>query len=215
MGTWSISIDRFPLPDWILCSDWKIGLWWARYVIEGEDGTHHFLCGQEEITDGRCEIEHRPPFQHCHFLAHSAQEPQVVVHRHEREGVQRPARVHLLVRGEHFEEVRALTRGDGDARDRARRLGQVDIEEVEERVRRVRVVPAERLQAELPMHEDDCVAGLEEVLRGRRPARPCAVVIDKIAPIGVLGLNTPALKLSRKRTLDERHCELQADRGTA
>lgn len=64
-------------------------------------------------------------------------------------------------------------------------------------------MPAERLQAELPMHEDDGVASLEEVLRGRGPARPCGG-IDKIALIGVLGLNVPALKLSRKRTLDER-----------
>lgn len=41
-------------------------------------------------------------------------------------------------------------------------------EEVEERVCRVRVMPTERLQAVLPVHEDDGVARPEKVLCGRR-----------------------------------------------
>jgi hypothetical protein len=66
-------------------------------------------------------------------------------------------------------------------------------------------VAAERLKAKLSVHENDGVAGLEEVLGGRCPAGTWP---DDDNPfrnretIDALASNPPALKLSRKRTLD-------------
>jgi len=39
----------------------------------------------------------------------------------------------------------------------------LDFEEIEEGIGRVRIMPAERLQTELPMHEDNCISCFEEV----------------------------------------------------
>lgn len=64
---------------------------------------------------------------------------------------------------------------------------------------------AERLKAKLSVHEDDGVAGLEEVLGGCCAAGTWP---DDDNPfrnretIDALASNPPALKLSRKRTLD-------------
>jgi hypothetical protein len=71
----------------------------------------------------------------------------------------------------------------------------------------MRVVAAERLKAKLSVHEDDGVAGLEEVLGGCCTASTWP---DDDNPfrnretIDALANNPPALKLSRKRTLDVR-----------
>ena len=48
------------------------------------------------------------------------------------------------------------TRGCAFFRRRGGR--RLDVEEIEKRVRGVRVVSAERLETELPVHEDDCIA---------------------------------------------------------
>ena len=40
----------------------------------------------------------------------------------------------------------------------------MDLKKIEERVGRVGIVSAERLEAKLPMHKDDGISGFEEVL---------------------------------------------------
>lgn len=135
--------------------------------------THHLLSREKEVADRGREVEQAAAAEHAHLLAHRAQQPQVVVYRHECESQERPCALHGLVRREHLEQLRAFFRTYGDvARGGRRRPGWfVDVEEVEERVGGVRVVSAERLQAELPVHEDDGVAGFQEVFRGRRATR--------------------------------------------
>ena len=85
-----------------------------------------------------------------------------------------------------------------------------NVEEVEEGVRGMGVVPAERLQTELPVHEDDGISGLEEVLCGRSAAGALKRGIDlgreehrkaQGRVVRAEGEDIPALKLSRKRTL--------------
>ena len=66
----------------------------------------------------------------------------------------------------------------------------------------MRVMSAEGLQTELPMHEYDCIAGFEEVLCGRRSSRSC-VGLGLELDISKGFWSSPALKLSRKRTLDD------------
>ena len=131
--------------------------------------THHLLAREEEIADGGGEVVEHARAEDGQLLADGAQEPEVVVHGDERERVQQAVRVRALVRAEHLAQRVPLRRRHVDVRARARR-GRLDVEEVEEGVRRVRVVPAEGLQAELAVHEDDGVARLEEVFGGRRAA---------------------------------------------
>jgi len=69
----------------------------------------------------------------------------------------------------------------------------------------MRVVTAERLKAKLSVHEDDGVAGLEEVFGGCRTASTWPdgqSFRDTWKPSTLGASNSPALKLSRKRTLD-------------
>lgn len=74
-----------------------------------------------------------------------------------------------LVRVEDLDELRTLGLSHGDLRARARvLLALLELEKVEEGVRGVRVVPAERLEAKLSVHEDHAVAGLQEVFRRGR-----------------------------------------------
>ena len=131
--------------------------------------TRHFLSREEEIADCRCEVIQRTPPQNSKLLADSTKQPKIVVHRHERESVQKARRVRALVRREDLQQGRSLLLGDTDPRI------ILDLEEVEKRVRRVGVVAAERLQAELPVHEDDRVVRFEEVLRRGRATSPCTL----------------------------------------
>lgn len=166
-GTWSISICRLPLPDCILCSDYSIS---PISVNLSKTGAliHHLLSREEEIADCRCEVIQRTPPQNSKLLADSTKQPQIVVHRHERERVQKARGVRVLVRREDLEQGRSLLPGDTDPRI------ILDFEEVQKRVRRMGVVAAERLQAELPVHEDDRVARFEEILRRGRATSACA-----------------------------------------
>ena len=145
--------------------------------------THHLLSREEEVADRGREVEQTAAPEHTHLLAHRAEEPQVVVHSDEREREERARALDGLVRRQDFEQLCALARPHGDVR---RPVGSgrrrvADVEEVKEGVGGVRVVPAERLQAELAVHEDDRVAGLEEVLGGRRAARPSIGCQDAFA----------------------------------
>ena len=133
------------------------------------EATDHFLSREEEIADRCSEVIERTPPQNSELLADSAEQPQVVIHRHKRECVEEARHVRALVRREDLEQGRSLLLGDADPRI------VFDLEEVEKRVRRVRVVAAEWLQAELPMHENDCVARFEEIFGRRRTTSPCAL----------------------------------------
>lgn len=145
--------------------------------------THHLLSREKEVADRGREVEQAAAAEHAHLLAHRAQQPQVVIHGDEREREECARTLDGLVCRQDFKQLCALTRTHGDVR---RPIGSgcrrvADVEEVEEGVGGVRVVPAERLQAELAVHEDDRVAGLEEVLGGRRAARPSIGCQDAFA----------------------------------
>jgi hypothetical protein len=69
----------------------------------------------------------------------------------------------------------------------------------------MRVMAAERLEAKLSVHEDDGVTGLQEVLGGCCTASTWPDddnLFRNLETIDALASNPPALKLSRKRTLD-------------
>ena len=95
------------------------------------------------------------------FLRDGAQQPEVVVDGDKRQRVQRACIVNALVRGENFDELWSFCGLDVDV---GWNIGVVNVEEVEERMGGMRVVSAEGLETELPVHEDDCIARLEEVL---------------------------------------------------
>ena len=121
------------------------------------------MSRQEKVAHGSREVVHCVLPQNGQLVADGAEEPQVVVHRHERKRVQHARGLDGLVRRQDLEEVSPLLGGDGDLREV---VAVVDLEEIEKRVGRVGVVSAEGLQAELPVHEDDGIAGFEEVLCG-------------------------------------------------
>lgn len=65
---------------------------------------------------------------------------------------------------------------EGGRRYGYRGWGGRHFEQIEKWVRGVGVVSAEGLQAELPVHEDDGVAGFEEVFGGGGASRSCGWV---------------------------------------
>jgi hypothetical protein len=156
---------RLPLPDWILCSDWlpqtasktqeEKRRTFSIFVNKEHNtkvyvggGTHHLLPGQEKIAHGGRKVKHRVSPTYGHLLAQRTEEPEVVVHGDEREGVEGARILDLLVLRKHGDEVGPLRVLDIDSRRNSRGGAGVRVEEVEKvekRVCRVRVVPAKWL----------------------------------------------------------------------
>lgn len=119
---------------------------------------HHALWRQEKVRDGRGEVEHALSACTGHLLAYSTKHPEVLIDRHKRDAEHESAPLDVEVALKDRKEGRCLRRVDGDGAIIGR-----DLEEVEEGVRRVRVVAREREERVLAVHEDDRVVVLEEI----------------------------------------------------
>lgn len=78
--------------------------------------------------------------------------------------MQCPSSLHALVGREHIQQVAPLVMRNTNIRRRgstARR--RLDLQEIEERICRMRVVSAKWLETELAVHEDDGITCLQEV----------------------------------------------------
>lgn len=90
----------------------------------------------------------------------------------------------VLRRG-HLGRLALADRLGAGALGRRRVVALDDVQQVEERVGRVRVVPREGLQRVLSVQEDDGVpARAEEVLGGRGAAGPCREVVEEADAVG-------------------------------
>jgi hypothetical protein len=81
--------------------------------------------------------------------------------------VQCPASLYCLVYRQRLEQFRTSFLQDRDTRRIVWRIGVIlDVEDIKKRVGGMGVMSAEWLKTELPMHEDDCISGFEEILGG-------------------------------------------------
>ena len=130
---------------------------------------YHLLEGQKEIADSSSKIKQRVPPKRSHLLTDSPQKPQIIINSNKGQSIHPSFAMHPFVHRQHLLEMRPFVRRDGNTR--ASFILVVNLKKVKEGVGRMGVVPAEGLQTELPVHEDDGVPSLEEVLCGGRATR--------------------------------------------
>lgn len=117
------------------------------------------LYRQEEVGDSSSQVEQSITSQLLHRPAHAAQHVQVVVDGDEGQHQEQVLALDLAIPSQDLEHEPVVLAADRDLP----RL-RIQVQEVEEAVRLMAVVPAVRLQAELPVQEDDSVAGRDEIL---------------------------------------------------
>ena len=136
----------------------------TRPVSTIRESTCHLLSRKKEIADGCGEIIHRLPSEDGQLLADGAEKPEIVVDCDERHGVEGAGRLYCFVDREDVQDVCAHVAGDAYFCRGGAPFRVIDFEKVEKGVSGVGVMPAEWLQAELAVHEDDCVSCFQEVL---------------------------------------------------
>ncbi|EGX95325.1 hypothetical protein CCM_03597 [Cordyceps militaris CM01] len=134
----------------------------------------HALRRHEEVGHGGRQVQQAGGAERPHEARQPAQLVQVVANGDKREQEQHVVLAGLFVLAQHGAEARLVAGADHDAR-----VVGVLLEEVQEAVLGVRVVPRVRLQAELAVQEDDGVPGAEKVLGRRGAARARAEVVDE------------------------------------
>lgn len=109
--------------------------------------------------------------------------------------------MHVHVHRKHLQYIFFFIFCDVDLRLVCRGI-YYDFKKVKEGVGGMGIVPTERLETELAMHEDDSIARFEEVLCGGRTSCSCVSGVTTIRNIAARNQDAPALKLSKNRTLD-------------
>lgn len=145
-------------------------------VRNRREGTHNTVLGEEEIRHSRSKVEHATALEGLHLLTDITEEPEVVIHSLELDTKEGPVFMGLIVSLQDREELQRLLAPNVDLISVCSRR---DLEEVQERVQRMRIVAREWPQRVRPMQENHSVPGLQEVLGRGRSTRSGAEVIEE------------------------------------